>query len=86
MGQIADQTTLNKKQAEEAVNAFVSSVEAALKAGDKVSLVGFGTFEVRRRNARQGRNPQTGQVISIKASQVPAFKAGKALKENVARH
>ena len=84
MGKVAERADLTKKDAEKAVNAFVDSVEAALKSGDKVSLVGFGTFEVRKRNARQGRNPQTGQSISIKASRVPAFKAGKALKDSVA--
>jgi len=84
VGKVAERADLTKKDAEKAVNAFVDSVEAALKSGDKVSLVGFGTFEVRKRNARQGRNPQTGQSISIKASRVPAFKAGKALKDSVA--
>ncbi len=83
VGKIADHTGLTKKSAEKAVNAFVSTVQGALKSGGKVSLVGFGTFEVRHRSARKGRNPQTGQVISIKASKVPAFKAGKALKETV---
>ena len=74
---------MTKKEAEKAVNAFVESVEEALVEGDKVSLVGFGTFEVRERSARKGRNPQTGEEISISASKVPAFKAGKALKDSV---
>lgn len=74
---------MTKRDAERAVNAFVTSVEEALVGGDKVSLVGFGTFEVRTRSARKGRNPQTGEEISISASKVPAFKAGKALKDSI---
>jgi len=85
VGKVAERADLTKKDAEKAVNAFVDSVQDALKGGDKVSLVGFGTFEVRSRSARKGRNPQTGQVISIKASHVPAFKAGKSLKEIVGK-
>lgn len=72
-----------KKAAEEAVNAFVSVVTENLKKGEKVQLVGFGTFEVRTRAARKGRNPQTGEEIKIPASKAPVFKAGKRLKEIV---
>lgn len=85
MSQIAEKADMTKKDAERAVNAFVESIESALKKGEKVSLVGFGTFEVRSRSARKGRNPQTGKEISIAASRVPAFKAGKGLKEQVSR-
>ncbi len=74
---------LNKKNSETALNAFVASVEEALKKGDKVVLVGFGTFEVRKRAARKGRNPQTKQEITIPASSAPVFKAGKGLKDKV---
>ena len=74
---------MTKKDAEKFVNAFFSTVEDALKSGDKVQLIGFGTFEVRERQARKGRNPQSGEEISIPAARVPAFKAGKALKDAV---
>ena len=74
---------LTKKAAETALDAFVTSVEEALKKGEKVQLVGFGTFEVRERAARKGRNPQTKAEIKIPASKAPVFKAGKALKELV---
>ena len=80
---MADKASLTKKDAEAALNAFVASVEGALKKNDKVQLVGFGSFEVRARAARTGRNPQTGAEIKIKASKVPAFKAGKALKDAI---
>lgn len=80
---IAEKADLTKKDAERALSAFFSSVEEALVRGEKVQLVGFGTFEVRERKARMGRNPQTGEEIQIDASKVPAFKAGKALKEAV---
>lgn len=83
VGQVAESTNMTKKDAERAVNAVIEAIEGALVQGDKVSLVGFGTFEVRARSARKGRNPQTGQEISIAPSKVPAFKAGKALKESV---
>ena len=83
VAKVAEKAAMTKKEAEKAVNAFVDSVEEALVEGDKVSLVGFGTFEVRERSARKGRNPQTGEEISISASKVPAFKAGKALKDSV---
>ncbi len=80
---IADKAGLNKKQAGDAVNAFIEVVTKALKKGDKVQLVGFGTFEVAKRAARTGRNPQTGKEMKIKASKAPKFKAGKALKDAV---
>ena len=80
---MAEESKLTKKAAEAALEAFVSTVEGALKAGDKVQLVGFGTFEVRQRAARKGRNPQTKAEIKIPASKAPVFKAGKALKELV---
>ena len=78
---IAEQANLTKKDAEAALKAFVNSVEESLKKGEKVQLVGFGTFEVRERSARVGRNPQTGAEMKIAAAKVPTFKAGKALKE-----
>ena len=80
---MADQAGLSKKDADAAVAAFVAAVEEALKKGDKVSLVGFGTFEVRTRNARTGINPQTKETIKIAASKAPVFKAGTALKNAV---
>ena len=80
---VAAKTGDTKKAAEEAVNAFVEVVTNALKEGDKVQLVGFGSFEVRKRAARKGRNPQTKEEIKIPASKAPVFKAGKALKDLV---
>jgi len=80
---IASKSGLNKKNSEAALNAFVASVEEALKKGEKVVLVGFGTFEVRNRAARKGRNPQTKKEITIPASKAPVFKAGKGLKDMV---
>ena len=80
---IADKAELSKRDAEAALNAFIASVEGALKKDDKVQLVGFGSFEVRKRAARKGRNPQTKEEIKIPASKAPVFKAGKALKEKV---
>jgi DNA-binding protein HU-beta len=80
---IADNSGLSKADAGRAVDALVKSVTKALKKGDTVSLVGFGTFSVRKRAARTGRNPRTGDAIKIKASKNPAFKAGKALKDAV---
>ena len=74
---------LTKKQIEDALNAFMGSVEEALVNGEKVQLVGFGTFETRERAARKGLNPQTKEEIKIPACTVPAFKAGKALKDKV---
>ncbi len=83
IAKIAEESKLTKKAAEAALDAFMSSVEGALAKGEKVQLVGFGTFEVRQRAARKGRNPQTKAEIKIPASKAPVFKAGKALKETV---
>ena len=80
---VANEAELTKKQAEAAVNAVTAAITDALKDGDKVQLVGFGTFETRSRAARTGKNPRTGEKIEIAASKVPAFKAGKALKDIV---
>jgi Bacterial nucleoid DNA-binding protein len=80
---IAEKSGLNKKNSEAALNAFVSSVEEGLAKGEKVVLVGFGTFEAKKRAARKGRNPQTKKEITIPASVAPVFKAGKGLKEKV---
>ncbi len=80
---IASKADISKKDSEKALNAFIDTISDALKKGDKVSLVGFGSFEVRTRAARTGRNPQTGAEIKIAASKSPAFKAGKALKDIV---
>ncbi|MGF7184179.1 DNA-binding protein HU-beta [Desulfitispora alkaliphila] len=82
---VAEKTDMTKKDAEKVVNAVFASVEEALASGDKVQLVGFGTFEVRERASRTGRNPKTGEPIEIAAAKVPAFKAGKALKDAVAK-
>ena len=76
---IAEQTELSKKDAEAALKAFIDVVSEELKKGEKVQLVGFGTFEVSERAAREGRNPQTGETMEIKASKTPKFKAGKAV-------
>ena len=80
---MAEKSGLTKKDAELALNAFMKSVEEELSKSGKVQLVGFGTFDVRKRSARKGRNPQTKEEIKIPASKAPAFKAGKALKELV---
>lgn len=80
---IAKKAGLSKKDAGAALDATLSSIQGALKKGDSVTLVGFGTFEVRKRAARTGRNPQTGTPIKIRAKKVPAFKAGKALRDAV---
>lgn len=80
---MAEKSGLTKKDSEKALNAFIESVEETLAQGEKVQLVGFGTFESRRRNARKGRNPQTGEEIDIPAANMPAFKAGKALKDKL---
>ena len=82
---VAEKTELSKKDAEKAVAAVLESITEALVSNDKVQLVGFGTFEVRDRAAREGKNPATGAPIAIPASKVPAFKAGKALKDAVAK-
>ena len=78
---VADAAELSKADATRAVDAFTEVVKKSLKKGDAVSLVGFGTFSVRKRAARTGRNPRTNEVIKIKASNVPGFKAGKGLKD-----
>jgi DNA-binding protein HU-beta len=80
---IAEKAGLNKADAEKALKAFTDAVTDAMKAGEKVSLVGFGTFSVGDRAARQGQNPQTGAKINIPAAKVPKFKAGKALKDAI---
>jgi DNA-binding protein HU-beta len=80
---VAKEAGLSKKDAGAAVAAVFDGMTAALKKGDKVQMIGFGTFEVRKRAARTARNPQTGEEIKIKATKVPAFKAGKALKDAV---
>ena len=78
---MAESADISKASAARALEAMVDSVTGALKNGDSLTLVGFGTFSVRKREARAGRNPKTGEAIQIKAANVPAFKAGKALKE-----
>lgn len=83
IAEVAAKAGLTKKDAEKAVNAFGESVTEFLAKGEKVQLIGFGTFETRKRAAREGRNPQTGAAIQIAATTVPAFKAGKALKDAV---
>ncbi len=80
---IAEKAELTKKDSEKALAAFIDTVAAQLKAGEKIQLVGFGTFEVADRAARTGKNPQTGKEIKIPASKAPKFKPGKALKELV---
>ena len=80
---VAEKAGLSKKDAEKALGAVIESIEEALVEGDKVQLIGFGTFEVKDRAARTGRNPQTGKEIEIAASRNPVFKAGKALKDAV---
>lgn len=80
---IAAQTELSKKDSEKALKAFIDVVTEELKKGEKVQLVGFGTFEVAKRAAREGRNPQTGGTMKIAASNAPKFKAGKALKDTI---
>ncbi|NNG67542.1 HU family DNA-binding protein [Caldanaerobacter subterraneus] len=80
---IAQKTGLTKKISEKALDAIIDSIQEALKNGDSVQLVGFGTFEVKKRAERKGRNPQTGEEIIIPAVKVPSFKAGKMLKEAV---
>ena len=80
---VAEKSELTKKDAEKAVNAVVASVTEALQKGEKVQVVGFGTFEVRQRAAREGLNPATKEKIQIPATKAPVFKAGKALKQSV---
>ena len=81
IAKIAEKSGLNKKQAEAALNAFIESVTEALKAGEKVQMMGFGTFEVKERAARMGRNPATKESIQIAAKRSPVFKAGKGFKD-----
>ena len=83
VNEIAAKSKLTKKDSEAALNAAISAIEESLNKGDKVVLVGFGTFEVRSRDARKGRNPQSGKEISIPAAKAPVFKAGKVLKDLV---
>jgi DNA-binding protein HU-beta len=85
VAKVADQSGLSKKDAEKALAAVIDTITAALVAGDKVQLVGFGTFETKQREARTGRNPRSGETIEIPAASLPAFKAGKALKDAVAK-
>lgn len=85
IAKVAADAELSKKDAAKAVEAMIDGITAALKAGDKVALVGFGTFETRKRPARTGRNPRTKEAITIPATTAPAFKAGKALKDAVAK-
>ncbi len=80
---IAEAAELTKKDSEKALKAFTDIVEKELKAGEKVQIVGFGTFETSERAAREGRNPQTGETMKIAASKAPKFKAGKALKDAI---
>ena len=80
---VAEKNGLTKKQSEEVLNSITDAITAALKKGEKVQLVGFGTFEVVKRAAREGRNPQTGKTMKIAACKAPKFKAGKALKDAV---
>ncbi len=80
---ISKDTQLSKKDSEAALNAVIANISTSLSKGDKVVLVGFGTFEVRKRAARKGRNPASGAAIKIAASKAPAFKAGKGLKDKV---
>jgi DNA-binding protein HU-beta len=83
VGAIAEKCSMSKSQAAEVVDAMVEVLKKALKKGESVTLIGFGTFSVRKRAAREGRNPRTGQTIKIKASKTPVFKAGKAFKDAV---
>ncbi|MBQ8605729.1 MAG: HU family DNA-binding protein [Clostridia bacterium] len=81
---VAESTELSKKDAGIALDAIIKEIKGALKKGDKVQLVGFGSFEVKNKPERKGKNPRTGEVITIKASKAPAFKAGKAFKDEIA--
>ncbi|MEW6408991.1 MAG: HU family DNA-binding protein [Nitrospirota bacterium] len=83
VNKIASDAKVNKSSAEKALNAVLDGIKGTLKKGQKVSLIGFGTFSVHRRKARKGRNPKTGTVINIPATKVPKFSAGKALKHAV---
>lgn len=81
ISEVAEKAGVSKKVADNVLKAFIDTVESAVKADDKVQLVGFGTFESRERAAREGKNPRTGEKITIEASKVPAFKPGKAFKD-----
>ena len=85
IAQIAEKSGLSKKDAEKALAATVDAITEAVSAGDKVQLVGFGSFEVKQREARVGRNPKTKEAIEIPATRVPVFKAGRALKDAVGK-
>ncbi|MBX5464254.1 MAG: HU family DNA-binding protein [Bacillota bacterium] len=82
---VADKTGLTKKDSERVINAVIDGIQEALAGGERVSLVGFGTFEVRQRKSRVGRNPRTGETIQIPGNAVPTFKAGKTLREMVTK-
>lgn len=83
VNKVAEKCGSTKKDAEKAISAVIDSITEALNAGEKVSLIGFGTFEVKERSAKEGVNPRTGEKIAIAARKVPSFKAGKALKDSV---
>ena len=85
IAQIAEKSGLSKKDAEKALAATVDAITEAVSAGDKVQLVGFGSFEVKQREARVGRNPKTKEALEIPATRVPVFKAGRALKDAVSK-
>ena len=85
MASVAEKSGLTKKDSEKAVNAVLAAITESMENGEKVQLVGFGTFEVRERKARKAQNPQTKEEITIPATKVPAFKAGKGLKDVVAQ-
>ena len=80
---MAEKAELSKKDAEKALNAFLESVQETVKSGDKISLAGFGKFELRKRKSREGKNPRTGEKLTMAACSVPAFKDGKAFKDFV---
>jgi DNA-binding protein HU-beta len=84
VAKVAEKTELKKVDAEKVVNAFLETISEALKAGEKITFTGFGSFEVTERAAREARNPQTGEKMQLKASKAPKFKAGKGLKDAVA--
>lgn len=83
---VAKESKVTRKDTETVLNTFLKTVSHALKKGDKIQLIGFGTFEVKERAARNGRNPSTGKAIKIAASKVPSFKAGQGLKDTVSGH
>ena len=85
INQVAERSGVTKKDAEKVVSATIDAITAAMAAGDKIQLTGFGSFEVKDRAARVGRNPRTGETTEIPAARIPTFKAGKALKDAVAK-